>query len=154
MALSIRSATLQDEAALTALAWRLTTFTLPAWRRPEHIAEADAKEMIAAIRDGTAGNEVFVAERDGATAGCLHMVETVDFFGLKHGHISVIAVTPEAEGSGVGRRLMEFAEAWTRRRGHMLLTLNVFAANERARRFYERAGYAPEFVKYSKSLND
>ena len=156
MALSIRPATDQDQAALLALAWRLTAFTLPAWRRPEDIVEADAREMMEAIHRGVPGNEVFVAqsgaEGGGAIAGCLHMVETVDFFGTRHGHISVIAVTPEAEGTGVGRGLMEYAEAWTKRRGHSLLTLNVFAANERARRFYERAGFEPEILKYSKAL--
>ena len=154
--ISVRAATLDDEAMLTALAWRLTEFTLPAWRKPEHIAEADANEMMAAIRKGSAVSEVFVAqydgEPDGAIAGCLHMVATVDFFGTAHGHISVIAVTPEAEGRGVGRALMEYAEAWTKRRGYALLTLNVFAANARARRFYDRAGYAPEVMKYSKAL--
>ena len=36
--------------------------------------------------------------------------------------------------------------------GQSLLTLNVFAANERARRFYERAGLAPEMLKYAKPL--
>jgi GNAT superfamily N-acetyltransferase len=152
MSVSIRQASERDEADLIALAWRLTAFTLPAWRKPEHIAEADAREMMEAIRHRSPVSEVFVAERDGVTAGCLHMVEVIDFFGLKHGHISVIAVTPEAEGSGVGRALMEHAEAWTSRRGHSLLTLNVFAANARARRFYERAGYAPEILKYSKAL--
>ena len=153
MSFVIRPATERDGGALTALAWRLTAFTLPAWRKPEHIAKADAREMLEAIGSGAANNEVFVAERDGTIAGCLHMVETIDFFGLKHGHISVIAVTPEAEGSGVGRALMEHAEVWTKRRGCSLLTLNVFAANERARRFYERAGYAPEIVKYSKRVD-
>jgi GNAT superfamily N-acetyltransferase len=152
MSVSIRQATERDETALTALAWRLTAFTLPAWRKPEHIAEADAKEMMTAIRQGSAVSEVFIAERDGAIAGCLHMVATVDFFGKPHGHISVIAVTSDAEGSGVGRALMEYAEAWTKRRGYSLLTLNVFAANARARSFYERAGYAPEIMKYSKPL--
>jgi RimJ/RimL family protein N-acetyltransferase len=32
------------------------------------------------------------------------------------------------------------------------LTLNVFDANARARRFYERAGFTPEVVKYVKPL--
>jgi GNAT superfamily N-acetyltransferase len=152
MSLSIRPATDQDGTALTSLAWRLTAFTLPPWRKPGDIAEADAREMMEAIRQGSPSNEVFIAERDGAIAGCLHMVGAVDFFGMRHGHISVIAVTPESEGSGVGRALMEYAEAWTKRRGYSLLTLNVFAANARALRFYERAGFAPEIMKYSKPL--
>lgn len=75
-----------------------------------------------------------------------------DFFGRHHAHISVIATTAAAEGTGVGRALMEFAEAWARERHLPLLTLHVFAANTRARRFYERAGMAPEFLKYAKEL--
>jgi GNAT superfamily N-acetyltransferase len=150
--ITIRLAAPQDEAALTALAWRLTGFNLPPWRKPEHIADADGREMMAAIRAGSAANEVFIAERNGTTVGCLHMLEDVDFFGAKHAHISVVATTAEAEGSGVGRALMEYAETWARQRGLTLLTLNVFAGNERAQRFYERAGYAPEIVKYAKQV--
>jgi ribosomal protein S18 acetylase RimI-like enzyme len=148
----IRPATLEDEASLTSLAWRLTAFTLPDWRTPESIAEADAREMIAAVREGSAANEVFVAERAGVAVGCLHVLEMTDFFGLKHAHISVIATTVEAEGQGVGRALLDHADAWAERRGHSLLTLNVFAGNERARRFYERAGYAAEMIKYAKKI--
>ena len=148
----IRLAAPQDEAALTALAWRLTAFPLPPWRKPEHIADADGREMMAAIRAGSDGSQVFIAERDGAAVGCLHMLEDVDFFGAKHAHISVVATTVAAEGGGVGRALMEHAETWARQRGHTLLTLNVFAGNERARRFYERAGYEPEIIKFVKAL--
>ena len=149
---TIRLATVDDHPTLTALAWRLTTFTLPPWRKPEHIADADGREMLAAIRAGSAANEVFIAERGGVAVGCLHMLEDVDFFGAKHAHISVIATAVDAEGSGVGRALLEHAETWARQRGHALLTLNVFAGNDRARRVYDRAGYAPEVIKYVKAL--
>ena len=150
--IDIRRATSNDETTLTSLAWRLTAFTLPPWRRPEQIADADAREMMVAIRTGSSASEVFIAERDGAVVGCLHVLEDVDFFGAKHAHISVVATTADAEGSGAGRALMEHAEAWARQRGHTLLTLNVFAGNQRARRFYERGGYAPEIMKYAKQL--
>jgi ribosomal protein S18 acetylase RimI-like enzyme len=75
-----------------------------------------------------------------------------DFFGNRHAHISVVATTEAAEGSGVGRALLEYAEAWSRQRGYSLLTLNVFAANDRARRFYERAGLTAEMLRYVKPL--
>ncbi len=150
--IEIRLASLHDQPALTELAWRLTTFPLPAWRKPEHIADADHREMMTAIRAGANASQVFIAERDGAAVGCLHMLEDVDFFGARHAHISVVATTADAEGSGVGRALMEHAETWAKQRGHTLLTLNVFAENDRARRFYERAGYAPEIHEYSKAL--
>ena len=149
--ISIRAATVSDERALVELAGRLaSSFDLPPWRRPDDIATADARDMMAAIRSASPGNDVFIAERGGVPVGCLHVLETTDFFGTPHAHISVLATTVAAEGSGVGRSLTDHAEDWARRRGHTLLTLNVFAANERARRFYERAGLLPEMLKYAK----
>ena len=47
---------------------------------------------------------------------------------------------------------MEFAEAWTRERELTMLTLNVFANNTTARRFYDHAGMTPEVLKYVKEL--
>jgi ribosomal protein S18 acetylase RimI-like enzyme len=148
----LRLAAPRDEETLRALAWRLTAFDLPPWRRPEDIANADARDMIAAVHDGSPDNQVWLAERDGVAAGCLHVLLTTDFFGTRHAHVSVIATTAAAEGSGVGRLLMAHAEAWARERGQSLLTLNVFAANARAQRFYERAGMAPEMLRYAKRL--
>ena len=141
-----------DEVALVELAGRLAAFALPPWRKAEEIATADARDMVAAVRAASPESEVFVAERGGVPVGCLHVLETTDFFGTRHAHISVLATTVAAEGSGVGRALAEHAEVWARRRGHSLLTLNVFAANERARRFYDRAGFVPEMLKYAKPL--
>jgi GNAT superfamily N-acetyltransferase len=108
--------------------------------------------MMSAVRAAAPDNEVFVAERRGSVVGCLHVLAAVDFFGTRHAHISVLATTHEAEGTGVGRALIEHAEVWARERHHPLITLNVFAANERARRFYERGGLFPEIMKYTKPL--
>ena len=151
-ALTLRAATPADDPALSALAIRLTAFQLPAWRAPSDISNADARAMRTAVSAGGPDNEVIVAERQGTIVGCLHMVVSTDFFGLRHGHVSVIATTPEAEGSGVARALIERAEQWTAERGLPLLTLNMFAGNERARRFYEVAGFQVEMVKYAKAI--
>ncbi len=148
----IRAARTTDQPALVALAERLTAFDLPPWRRPEDIATADARDMIAAVTAGAANNEVWIAERSGSLAGCLHILAATDFFGTRHAHISVVATTEAAEGSGVGRALFAHAETWARQRGLALLTLNVFASNARARRFYEKAGWTPEMLKYAKPL--
>lgn len=151
---AIRLATEQDATLLAELATRLTTFQLPPWRAAAEIATADAKGMVDAIRARSRDDQVLIAERRGAAVGCLHMQAPTDFFGRRHAHISVIATTKEAQGSGVGRVLLAYAESWSRERKLSLLTLNVFDANQRARRFYERAGFAPEIVKYAKSLDD
>jgi GNAT superfamily N-acetyltransferase len=150
--ITLRAATRADEPTLVEMARRLIAFELPAWRRPEEISTADAREMMDAVIAGTSDNEVLIAERDGKAVGCLHMLMTIDFFGRPHAHISVIATSEAAEGTGVGRLLIERAEEWSRARGMSLLTLNVFDANARARRFYERAGFTPETLKYVKEL--
>jgi GNAT superfamily N-acetyltransferase len=149
---TIRLATRGDEATLTNLAARLVTFEPPPWRTTSEIANADGQAMIASVRRALPDDEVLIAERDGTPVGCLHLMVTTDFFGRRHAHISVIATTEAAEGTGVGRTLMAFAEEWTRQRGLSLLTLNVFAANTRARRFYERAGMVAELLRYVKEV--
>ena len=152
-ALSVRLATPADAATLTLLAARLAAVPLPAWRQPADIAQADARAMIGSVAAGSADDQVFLAERAGSVVGCLHVLVAADFFGLRHGHVSVLATTPSAEGTGVARELMLHAEEWTRGRGLELLTLNTFARNARARAFYERAGFEQEMVKYAKVLN-
>jgi len=152
--LVIRRATMGDEAALLGLAERLCTFELPVWRSSEQITGADGRDMVKAVRAAEPDQDVFLAEREGNAAGCLHILAATDFFGLRHAHISVIATSAEAEGSGVGRALMAHAEDWARSRRLPLLTLNVFATNGRARRFYEKAGMRVEFLKYAKSISD
>ncbi|HXG57365.1 MAG TPA: GNAT family N-acetyltransferase [Vicinamibacterales bacterium] len=153
--LVIRRATDRDEAALLRLAERLCTFELPAWRTARQITDADGRDMLKAVRAASQADdeEVFLAERGGQEAGCLHILATTDFFDQRHAHISVIATSAAAEGSGVGHALMAHAEDWARSRRLSLLTLNVFATNARARRFYEREGMHVEFLKYAKPVS-
>ncbi len=150
--LTIRPATKADESALMRLSERMANFTVPPWRSAEEITNADGRSMVNAVGLAHPESEVFIAEHDGAVAGCLHMLVSRDFFGRRHAHISVIAVSEEAEGTGVGRTLMAYAERWARARGLRVITLNVFAANARARRLYERAGFEVELLKYAKPL--
>jgi GNAT superfamily N-acetyltransferase len=80
------------------------------------------------------------------------MLTAMDFFGRRHAHVSVVAVSEAVEGTGVGRALLAHADQWARDRALPLLTLNVFAANERARRFYEQSGFEAEIVKYARPV--
>jgi ribosomal protein S18 acetylase RimI-like enzyme len=150
--LTLRAATSADAPALAALAERLAAFELPSWREASEIAEADARAMLAAVAAADPDNEVLIAERETDIVGCLHVLATTDFFGLRHGHVSAIATTRAAEGSGVARALIEYAERWSEARGLPLLTLNMFAGNDRARRFYEKAGFEAEMIKYAKPI--
>ena len=150
--LTIRKATAEDERHILVLSSRMANFDLPPWRTAEEITGADARAMLDAVRGGHPDSEVFMAERDGVVAGCLHMIVAADFFGRHHAHLSVIATSEAAEGTGVGRSLMDYADEWARARRLPFITLNVFAANARARRLYEKAGYSLELLKYAKEL--
>lgn len=149
----IRRATAADEPALLAMAQRMASFEVPPWRSAAEIIEADGADMLRAVVTPRPDHEVFVAEVDGQAAGCLYVLVATDFFGRQHAHISVIATTAAAEGVGVGRALIAHAERWARERALPLLTLNVFAANARARRFYEKVGFEVEMIKYAKPVD-
>jgi ribosomal protein S18 acetylase RimI-like enzyme len=85
--------------------------------------------------------------------GFIYLQAKIDGFSLdRHGHVSDIAITAEAEGSGLGRLLMAEAELWARTKGYRFLTLNAFAGNGAVRQWYEGQGYQPDMVRYFKSL--
>ena len=115
--------------------------------------DAEAIATAAAI-SGRGDRIVLLAEDDaGARLGFVHLEAPADFFTReRHGHISTLVVAPDAENRGVGRALLDAAEAWGRSRGYRLLTLNVFEGNQSARRLYERAGYRIDTIKYVKLL--
>jgi ribosomal protein S18 acetylase RimI-like enzyme len=57
-------------------------------------------------------------------------------------NIHDLAVVPDRRGQGIGRALLEAAEERAIRRGCGKLTLEVQDKNHRARRLYERYGFA------------
>lgn len=150
----IRPATPADRAFLSALADRLADFDAPpAWRTAAEIAAGDRRDLLLALDEPPPDSALMVAELDGVPAGCLHVLTKVDFFtGRRHGHISVIAVTREAEGKGAGRALMAWADQWATDRGYGHVTLHVFPANTRARALYERHGYAIDMLTMRKDV--
>jgi ribosomal protein S18 acetylase RimI-like enzyme len=150
---AIRSATSADRAFLSRLADRLADFDRPVGRSHAEIADGDRRALFEALDHTRPGTELFIAELDGTPAGCLLMWTLEDYFSRQwHAHVSVIAVTKDAEGRGVGRALMEYAELWARRRGHRSITLSVFEGNQRAQALYRRVGYETEMRRMVKLL--
>jgi ribosomal protein S18 acetylase RimI-like enzyme len=58
------------------------------------------------------------------------------------GEVYAIYLEPDRVGTGAGRELFEHAVGDLRERGFEAITLWVLESNERARRFYEVAGWA------------
>ncbi|WP_326693683.1 MULTISPECIES: GNAT family N-acetyltransferase [unclassified Streptomyces] len=86
-----------------------------------------------------------VAERDGAVIGwacCGPYRPDVPRTG--DGELYALYVLPEHLSTGAGRALMAEALAWAGAAGHRVLRLWVLEGNARARRFYERCGFAAD----------
>ena len=91
---------------------------------------------------------VVAAGPDDAPVGFLMIrPETEHLTGVDRAYIKRLAVDPDVEGGGVARLLMGWARGWARERGYASIALDVFATNDRARRFYARSGFEEDFVR-------
>ena len=147
---TVRAATAADAPFILGLVPSFVDFGLPAGRQAEEIGAAFARDLQDAL-DG--GNAIFVAEDGAGTPlGFLHLEEFPDLTGKPRAHVSDLAVAPGAQGTGVGRRLMAFAERWAGEQGYDRIGLAVFTTNQRAIRFYERLGYEGQLLAMTKPL--
>jgi GNAT superfamily N-acetyltransferase len=88
---------------------------------------------------------LLVAEKAGEVIGFLHALPSRDPGASSNTvEISTLFVRPESWGTGVGRALLQVAIERLRQREYVSVTLWVLDFNERARRFYERAAFAPD----------
>ncbi len=147
--MTIRPALPADRDFVLALADRLVSFDVPAFRTKDELAEGDRRALAAWFRDPKPDEALFVAEIENQQAGCAYLVTQVDYFNERtHAHLSVLAVTAEAEGKGIGSALLDRSEAWARERGSDRLTLSALVTNSRARALYERRGFSGEYIRY------
>ncbi len=147
----IRPAAPSDRAFVLALADRLVDgFDAPAHRTKPELIEGDRRALEAWFDHPPKEDEaMLIAEHDGKPAGCAFLVTLVDYFNQRpHAHLSVLAVTAEAEGKGVGTALIDRSVAWAKARGSDRLTLSALVTNSRARALYERKGFGGEYIRY------
>ncbi len=105
----------------------------PLWQR-YGVTEASIAERLAGRL--ASGASIFVAERAGTVLGFVWLVERGAF--SRSAYIQLIGVRPETRGGGVGRALMEFAEAHVQSHDIFLLVSDF---NLDAQRLYARLGY-------------
>ena len=94
---------------------------------------------------------VALAEADGTIAGFCIYGPTRDEAPPEIAELYAVNVHPAHWRRGAGRLLCEHALREAAARSHTAMTLWVLNGNERARRFYERLGYAPDGVERSES---
>ncbi len=87
---------------------------------------------------------LFVAEHDGRTVGFVsgELREGSPTFRPKTwASVDDVFVKPDYRNLGVGRALLESVKTWAKERGAHGISLQVAAANERGRKFYEELGF-------------
>ncbi|EMD25469.1 GNAT family N-acetyltransferase [Amycolatopsis azurea] len=89
------------------------------------------------LADPANRGDVLVLVEDGSLLG----FTAVD---RERGELRAIYLEPARWGTGLGRLLLDTAVAALRDSGHREATLWVLDSNERARRFYAAAGWAPD----------
>jgi ribosomal protein S18 acetylase RimI-like enzyme len=150
----IRPASRDDAAWIVPLAPRMHEFGPPPWRDVRVMDAAVGEQWTHELANPTPGSAFLVAEDAlGTPLGFVWLRTERDYFiDRPVGHVIDIAVTPAAEGRGVGRALLEASERWAEERGYPWLTLHVFEGNDRARRLYEKMGYEPEWTRMLKRV--
>jgi ribosomal protein S18 acetylase RimI-like enzyme len=153
-AINIRPATSADHPFIFSLSTRLAMVAQLPGRSEAELQAFQDRHMRAAIGQ-TAENAVTLvaAMPSGPVLGFVHLQQAPDpVTDAPAGYVSMLAVVPEAEGQGIARQLMTAAEEWARDHGYRCLSLDVFASNERARRFYDLLDFKEDSLKLYKLL--
>lgn len=134
--LAVRPARLEDEAAL----YPIDQATWTADVSPSGAADQP-------LLDRETLPDVLVVEEDGAVLGYVRLHQPGPL--PSHVHVLTVnglAVDPEHQGRGLGRRLLVAALDEARRRGARKVSLRVLAPNARARGLYASCGFVVEGV--------
>jgi len=151
----IRPASPADHEFIQQLAPRLVEFGPVPGRDPHEMVERDRAALAEALLAPPSPHAaIFIAENEqGEPLGFVNLTTATDYYtNCTTAHIADLVVAARAGGQGVGTALVERAEEWAKQEGFALLTLNVFGANEQARRLYRRLGFAEEWIRCIKRL--
>ena len=69
------------------------------------------------------------------------------------GRISPLVVAEDAQGHGIGRMLVEAAEAWMRKKGCKLVEVTSNDRRAEAHAFYRHMGYERTSIRFAKKLS-
>lgn len=92
---------------------------------------------------------VLVAKEDDSVHGFITVTSERHWTGALDGYIGELVVASTAEGKGTGSALVRAAIEWSREQGFGRVTVATGAANQRARRVYERLGFQEEGITLS-----
>ena len=116
---------------------------------PASVAKPIAEEIEAewAVLLDDPGVTVLLAESTGEVVGGVAFGDIPELAPPGHGLLAKLYVRPELFGSGIGTQLYDAAVDELRIAGWNRLWLWVLEGNPRARRMYERRGWAPQSAR-------
>jgi N-acetylglutamate synthase-like GNAT family acetyltransferase len=129
---SVRRATVADAPAVAALvnqAYVIETFFVDGDR-------TSAADIIAMMQTG----QFVVLEYAGGLAGAVYVDQTTAKQSAS-GYFGMLAVAPELQGAGLGKRLVRIAEALCEAAGCEVMTLRIINLREELGRWYRSLGY-------------
>ena len=127
--------------------------------RPDLFKEGTKKytdnELIALIHDDL--KPIFVFETDNEILGyafCVHIEHINDnnLTDIKTLYIDDLCVDENARGKHIGTQLYEYVLDYARKQGYYEVTLNVWADNKNALKFYESIGLRVQKIGMEKIL--
>lgn len=104
--------------------------------------------MLEDYADVIARHQVAVVETEGIVAGVIVLARTAEGFLLDN-----VAVLPEFQGRGIGRRLLEFAEDEARRQGYRDIYLYTHEKMTENQALYRKIGYVEYDRRFEKGLS-
>jgi GNAT superfamily N-acetyltransferase len=146
----IRPAQLSDAEAISVVHVRTWQVAYRGQVPQTHLDRLDPAERLAAWAEGLRAAEpptaTFVLEDAGAVIGFVHVSPSrdSDVDSTDVGEVNAIYLLPAHWGRGGGRLLLAAGLRALRAAGLSEATLWVMASNDRARRFYEAAGWRPD----------
>ena len=123
----------------------------------ENVKKYTNEELTALIRDDSRPVFVGVDEVSQQVLGyafCVFQQYTNSniLTDVKTLYIDDLCVEKECRGQRIGRKIYEYVLDFARREGCYNVTLNVWACNDAARRFYENCGLQPQKIGMEKIL--
>ena len=149
----IRAAHEKDRCFIFELSPRLAEVAQLKWHDDTVVKRMQDAYIAEMLNETSVPKTTLIAETDNTCLGFIHARSYKDSIsGETCGTVPLLAVSPEAQGMGIGGILIESAEIWAKNLGYRLLHLEVFANNTNAYRFYQNQGFQAETIHMIKPL--
>ena len=115
---------------------RIAAVVNTAFEIERHMRASGERTSVQGVRDEMQRGRFFIAEQEGRIVGTV-LVRIND----ATGYFGMLAVEPGLQGSGMGRALREYAEAYCKSHGCTRMTLTTGDFRTELPPYYARAGY-------------